>query len=125
MFVPEHCREMGSVILKQPRELPESAESGMMDTSMLEQIMGVLLEHALAVSPAVPGVPGRADKDGRARRPSFIKTAVLGVDARALQSSDMIEQMAYSGRHLQGPAVTCRAPQSPAVTGRNPAHSIS
>ncbi|RPA91773.1 hypothetical protein L873DRAFT_1818788 [Choiromyces venosus 120613-1] len=64
-----------------------------------------------------PTVPGRVDKDGRARRPSFIKTAVLGVDARALQSSDMIEQMAYSGRHL--------APQSPAVTGRNPAHSIS
>ncbi|RPA98747.1 hypothetical protein L873DRAFT_1807794, partial [Choiromyces venosus 120613-1] len=67
----------------------------------------------------VPGVPGRVDKDGRARRPSFIKTAVLGVDARALQSSDMIpvEQMACSGRHLQGPAVT--------FTGRNPAHSIS
>ncbi|RPA93255.1 hypothetical protein L873DRAFT_1816206 [Choiromyces venosus 120613-1] len=65
----------------------------------------------------VQGVPGRVDKDGRARRPSFIKMAVLGVDARALQSSDMIEQMAYSGRHLQGPAVT--------FTGRNPAHSIS
>ncbi|RPA90516.1 hypothetical protein L873DRAFT_1820979 [Choiromyces venosus 120613-1] len=75
--------------------------------------------------PVVPGIPGRVDKDGRARRASCINSAVLVVDARGLQSSDMIEQMAYSGRHLQGLAVNCRAPQSPAVTGRHRAHSIS
>ncbi|RPA91088.1 hypothetical protein L873DRAFT_1820033 [Choiromyces venosus 120613-1] len=69
----------------------------------------VMEPESLAVFPTVPSVPGRVDKDGRARRPSFIKTAVLGVDARALQSSDMIEQMAYSGRQLQSPAFNCRA----------------
>ncbi|KAG0638440.1 hypothetical protein HOY80DRAFT_1047577 [Tuber brumale] len=34
----------------------------------------------------VPGVLCRVGKDGRAWCPSFIKTAVLGVDTRALQS---------------------------------------
>jgi len=33
-----------------------------------------------------PTVPGRVSKDGRAKRPNFIKTAVLGVDGRALPS---------------------------------------
>ena len=38
------------------------------------------------VFPTVPGVPGRVSKDGRAKRPNFFKTAVLGVDGRALPS---------------------------------------
>ncbi|KAG0136176.1 hypothetical protein HOY82DRAFT_599336 [Tuber indicum] len=36
--------------------------------------------------PVFPTVPGEVGKDGRARRPSFTKTAVLGGDGRALQS---------------------------------------
>jgi len=35
-------------------------------------------------SPIVPGVPGRVGKDARAKRPNSCKTAVLGVDGRAL-----------------------------------------
>ena len=34
----------------------------------------------------VPGVPGRVSQDGRAKRLNLSKTAVLGVDGRALQS---------------------------------------
>ncbi|RPA97059.1 hypothetical protein L873DRAFT_1156245 [Choiromyces venosus 120613-1] len=66
----------------------------------------------------VPGVPGGVGKDGRARRPSFVKTAVLRVDARALQSYGKWHLPAVNcrarpsfagpGRHSQGPAVICR-----------------
>jgi len=34
----------------------------------------------------VPGVLDRVSKDGRAKRPNLDKTAILGVDGRALQS---------------------------------------
>ncbi|RPA88905.1 hypothetical protein L873DRAFT_1823814 [Choiromyces venosus 120613-1] len=66
----------------------------------------------------VPGVPGGVGKDGRAWRPSFVKTAVLRVDARALQSYGKWHlpavihrarpSFAGPGRHSQGPAVICR-----------------
>jgi len=74
----------------------------------------------------VPGVPGRVGTDGRAKRPSFIKTAVLWVDGRALQSYWERDLPAGPGRHLdgltyptgprrhlQGPAVIYRARPSP------------
>ncbi|KAG0129270.1 hypothetical protein HOY82DRAFT_540870 [Tuber indicum] len=57
--------------------------------------------RASSVFPTVPAVPGKVGKDGRARRPSFLKTAVLA-------------QMGYSGRQLQGPTVIRRAPRSSA-----------
>ena len=47
--------------------------------------------------PIVPSVPGRVGKDGQARRPSFVNTAGLGVDGRALQS---FLEMVTSGRYL-------------------------
>ncbi|KAG0644463.1 general substrate transporter [Tuber brumale] len=62
-----------------------------------------------SVFPTVPGVPGRVGEDGRAWRPHFIKTAVLGVDARALES--------YYKWHL--PAVICRARPLPTGPDRH------
>ena len=41
-------------------------------------------EHPDPVFPTVPGVPGRVGKECRARRPKIARTAVLGVDGRAL-----------------------------------------
>ncbi|RPA98335.1 hypothetical protein L873DRAFT_1844242 [Choiromyces venosus 120613-1] len=77
----------------------------------------------------VPGVPGGVGKDGRAWRPSFVKTAVLRVDARALQSYGKWHlpavihrarpSFAGPGRHSQGPAVICRARPSSAGFGRH------
>ncbi|KAG0635828.1 hypothetical protein HOY80DRAFT_1139578 [Tuber brumale] len=92
----------------------------------------------MPVFPTVPGVPGRVGEDGRAWRPHFIKTAVLGVDARALESyykwhlpagPDVTRRArplpTGPGRHPQGPTITYRARPSPAVTGRNLAHPTS
>jgi len=67
----------------------------------------------------VPGVPGRVGTDGRARRPSFIKTAVLWVDGQALQSYWERDLPVGPGRHLDGltfPTGPCRHLQGPAVT---------
>ena len=79
----------------------------------------------------VPGVPGRVGTDGRAKRPSFIKTAVLWVDGRALQSYwerdlpagpsrhlDGLTSPTGPRRHLQGPAVIYRARPSPIAPAR-------
>ena len=67
----------------------------------------------------VPGVPGKVGADGRARRPSFIKTAVLWVDGRALQSYWERDLPVGPGRHLDGltsPTGPWRRLQGPAVT---------
>jgi len=87
-------------------------------------------DMAQSVFPTVPGVPGRVGTDGRARRPSFIKTAVLWVDGRALQSYwerdlpvgpghhlDGLTSPTGPWRHLQGLAVDSRACQLPSGPG--------
>ena len=58
---------------------------------------------------AVKSVPGRVSKDARAKRPNLGKTAVLGVDGRALQS--LVKWVL--------PVVICRARPSSAGPGRH------
>ena len=68
-----------------------------------------LVEHTKlrSCTSVVPSVPGRVGKDGRARRPSSIMTAVL-CDGRALQSFCERNLPVGPERLLQGPAVICR-----------------
>ena len=58
---------------------------------------------------AVKSVPGRVSKDTRAKRPNLSKTAVLGVDGRALQS--LVKWVL--------PVVICGARPSSAGPGRH------
>ena len=58
---------------------------------------------------AVKSVPSRVSKDARAKRPNLSKTAVLGVDGRALQS--LVKWVL--------PVVICRARPSSAGPGRH------
>ena len=58
---------------------------------------------------AVKSVPGRVSKDARAKRLNLSKTAVLGVDGRALQS--LVKWVL--------PVVICRARQSSTGPGRH------
>jgi len=54
----------------------------------------------LILNTVFPTVPGMVGTDGRARRPSFIKMAVLWVDSRALQSYWERDMPVGPGRHL-------------------------
>jgi len=61
----------------------KSRSSGLLDNHSVPNRPGRPIGPAGTL---VPGVPGRVSQDGRAKRPNLNKTAVLGVDGRALQS---------------------------------------
>ncbi|KAG0640238.1 hypothetical protein HOY80DRAFT_1070474 [Tuber brumale] len=67
------------------------------------------LATVLSVFPTIPDVPNSMGMDGRALRPSSKKTAILGVDARVLQS--------WYKWHL--PVVICRTQSLPAELDRH------
>jgi len=65
---------------------PEVGLKRTFDMVTIENFLKVERQGAFAVFPTVPGVRGKGSKDGRVKRLNLSKTAVLGVDGRALQA---------------------------------------